>query len=276
MHFIQLNTRCEPEFSDILIAELAELDFDSFEENKNGFAAYVEEEKIDFDAIKALLERYAGLTALHYSFQKIDRENWNQTWESNYQPIVIKDQILVKAPFHQIDESFPVVITIIPKMSFGTGHHATTSQMLTHLLEYKPLDFKVIDAGTGTGILAIMAEKMGAFSVLAFDNDPWCIENCKENFNLNHSEKCEVRLARSMHELSTEKVDMVLANINKNVLLSEMALYAKALKSNGLLLLSGFYTEDLADIETSANHHQLTLIDQSAKENWACLVLRKN
>lgn len=276
MHFIQLNTRCAPEFSDILIAELAELEFDSFEENKQGFSAYVEEEKIDFDAIKALLERYASMTALHYSFQKIDRENWNQTWESNYQPIVVKDQILIKAPFHEVEDDFPVVITIIPKMSFGTGHHATTSQMLAFLLENKPEGMAVIDAGTGTGILAIMAEKMGATQVLGFDNDPWCIENCKENFNLNHTTKCEVVLAKTMKELSLGAVEMVLANINKNVLLAEMELYSNKLKPNGLLLISGFYTEDVSDLELQASNHQLTLIDQSAKDNWACLVFRKN
>lgn len=276
MHFIQLNTRCTPEFSDILIAELAELEFDSFEENKQGFSAYVEEEKIDFDAIKALLERYASMTALHYSFQKIDKENWNQAWESNYQPIVVKDQILIKAPFHEVEDDFPLVITIIPKMSFGTGHHATTSQMLAFLLEYKPLNMNLIDAGTGTGILAIMAEKMGATHVLGFDNDPWCIENCKENFDLNHTRKCQVVLAKTMKELSTDPVEMVLANINKNVLLAEMEYYSKSLKSNGLLLLSGFYTEDLADIETQASENQLLLINQSAKDNWACLVFRKS
>lgn len=276
MHFIQLTAHCSPEFSDILIAELAELEFDSFEENRNGFSAYVEEEKVDFDAIKALLERYAPMTALHYSFQKIDKQNWNERWEANYQPIVVKDQILIKAPFHQVNENFPVVITIIPKMSFGTGHHATTSQMLAFLLQYKPSNQEVIDAGTGTGILAIMAEKMGARRIVAFDNDPWCIENCRENFKLNHTRFSQVFLAKSLKELPSEPVEMVLANINKNVLLAEMSSYAETLKTSGLLVLSGFYSEDIADLEMAARSNSLLLHDQSAKDNWACLVFQKS
>ena len=153
------------------MAELAEIGFDTFEENQNGFHAYIEEAQMDFEATKSLLEQYAGLSPIHYGMQKIARENWNQTWESNYPPIVIGNQILVKTPFHQIEEDFKVVLTIIPKMSFGTGHHATTSQMLSMLLAHPPEKARVVDAGTGTGILAIMAEKLGAEDILGFDND---------------------------------------------------------------------------------------------------------
>ena len=276
MHFIQLNTRCSPDFTDILIAELAELEFDSFEENKVGFSAYVEENKIDFEATKALLEKYAALSPISYAFQKIDRENWNQSWESNYQPIVIEDEILIKAPFHQVDGSFPHVITVVPKMSFGTGHHATTSQMLAFLLKYKPVNQHVLDAGTGTGILAIMAEKLGAKQVEAFDNDPWCIENSQENFALNHTLHCRVVLAKTAADIAGKTFGTILANINKNILLAEMHLYVQKLKPGGLLFLSGFYTEDIADLEQLAHYNQMQTIDQSAKDNWACLVLKKN
>jgi len=276
MNFIQLNVRCAPEFSEILIAELAEYEFDSFEENKQGFSAYIEEQKVDFEATKALLEQYAAITPLSYGLQKIARENWNKTWESNYQPIVIADQILIKTPFHDIPEDYTHVITIIPKMSFGTGHHATTSQILALLLNYSPVNQTVIDAGSGTGILAIMAEKLGASHVLGFDNDPWCIENGNENFGLNHCTKCEIVLASSIAQLQSPKVQVILANINKNVILSELDSYSNQLEINGLLFLSGFYAEDVADIQHLAETKDFTLIDQSAKDNWACLLYKKS
>jgi ribosomal protein L11 methyltransferase len=276
MNFIQVNVRCASEFTDILIAELAELEFESFEENKVGFNAYIEESKIDFESTKAIFEQYAGLTALHYGMQKIARENWNQEWENNYPPILIGDRILVKTPFHKTEENFEVVITVIPKMSFGTGHHATTSQMLAFLLQYKPENHTVIDAGTGTGILAIMAEKMGAASALGFDNDPWCIENAQENYGLNQCSRCSVVLASTMTDIPGKPVDSVIANINKNVILKELPLYAGRLKENGLLFLSGFYTEDVQDIETLAIQHGLEPLDSSSHDNWACLVYQKS
>lgn len=271
MHFIQLNSRCSPEMSDILIAELAELGFESFEENPNGFSAYVEEQRMDFTETKALMERYSSLEPISYGLQKIEKQNWNEEWEKNFEPIVVEDQILVKAPFHKIKENYPVVITITPKMSFGTGHHATTCQMLKFILRYSPANKKVLDAGCGTGILAIMAEKAGAQSVLAFDNDPWCIENAAENFQQNHCQNCRVELASSLTEIGG-RYDTILANINKNVLLSELKNYAKALEINGLLIISGFYEEDIADLEKKASEFELSLRDQSGHDNWACLV----
>jgi ribosomal protein L11 methyltransferase len=275
MNFIQVNVRCSPEFSDILIAELAELEFDSFEENTTGFTAYVEEIKMEFESTKNLFERYSELTSISYGMQKIAKENWNQEWENNFPPIVIGDKILVKTPFHKINEDFEVVLTVVPKMSFGTGHHATTSQMLSFLLTYKPDKKHVIDAGTGTGILAVMAEKMGAISVLAFDNDPWCIENSIENFGLNSCSKCSVKLASSMSEIVSHNVETLLANINKNVILKELPQYSSRLNSDGLLFLSGFYVEDIPDIEILATSHQLRIIDSSSHDNWACLVFQK-
>jgi len=275
MNFIQLNVRCTAEYSEILVAELSELEFDSFEENKEGFSAYIEEEKIDFETTKALLEEYAGLTALSYGLQKIAKENWNKTWESNYEPIVIDNQILIKTPFHEIAEVYKHVITIIPKMSFGTGHHATTSQILALMLKYPPNNQTVIDAGSGTGILAIMAEKLGANQVIGFDNDAWCIENGTENFGLNHCQKSKIVLASSINELESSKAGVILANINKNVILSELEFYSKYLETNGLLFLSGFYLEDVADIHTLSLSKGLSLVDQTSKDNWACLLYKK-
>jgi ribosomal protein L11 methyltransferase len=276
MYYIQLHVRCANDFSEILMAELAEIGFDTFEENQNGFHAYIEEAQMDFEGTKALLEQYAGLSPIHYGMQKIARENWNQTWESNYPPIVIGDQILVKTPFHTIKENFQIVLTIIPKMSFGTGHHATTSQMLSMLLAHPPTGAKVVDAGTGTGILAIMAEKLGAIEVLGFDNDPWCIENSQENYGLNNCTVCTSVLASSLAEFKLAPADAILANINKNVILKEIPDYAIGLKPGGQLFLSGFFTEDCPDIEKLALENGLTETDSMSHDNWACLLFTKS
>jgi ribosomal protein L11 methyltransferase len=275
MHFIQIQIRCEADFSDILIAELAELGFDSFEEFKSGFSGYILEESMDFEATKSMLEHYASITPLSYSLQKIEKENWNQKWESHYEPIVVDEQVLIKAPFHQISENYPFVLNIIPKMSFGTGHHPTTSQMVSFLLQYPPKEKEVIDAGSGTGILAIMAEKLGAKKVLAFDNDPWCIDNGNENLKTNGCEKTEMVLATTLKGLTENPVDVILANINKNVILPELENYSKSLVSEGFLFLSGFYTEDVTDIDFAASSLGLKLMDQKAKDNWACLLYKK-
>jgi ribosomal protein L11 methyltransferase len=275
MHYIEVSVRCDSGFSEILIAELGELGFDTFQEQPSGFLAYVEEDRMDYEGLKDLMERYASLTPLHYSMQKVARENWNRQWEENYPPIVIDDEVLIKTPFHQIDENYPVVLTVVPKMSFGTGHHATTSQMIRFLSRFRPEGLRVLDAGTGTGILAIMAEKTGARQVTGFDNDPWCIENSEENFTLNGCTRCRVVQASSVKELPGGEWDLILANINKNVILSETAAYAAALQPGGQLWVSGFYTEDVPDIEKSAGSKGFRKLESSVRDTWACLIFEK-
>jgi ribosomal protein L11 methyltransferase len=276
IQYLQLNVRCQPDFSDVLIAELAEIGFDIFEENKSGFSAFAEEEKLDFDVCKELLEQYADRTALSYGIQKVARENWNKQWESHYPPVVIDNRILIRTSFHQVEETYPVEILITPKMSFGTGHHATTAQMLSFLLDFPPKGKAVVDAGCGTGILAIMAEKEGASAVLAFDNDPWCIENSEENFRLNHCQRIKAVLASGIQEVEDIHPGVILANINKNIILRELPAYANCLEGNGQLFLSGFYSEDVADIKELAEKLGLHLFRQSERDNWACLIFQKD
>ncbi len=275
MHYMQLSVRCNPEFSEVLIAELAEMGFDVFEETSDGFSAFAEENQPDFDACKELLEKYAELTSLSYGVRRVERENWNREWEKNYPPVVVEDKILIHTDFHKVEKSYPYSIRITPKMSFGTGHHATTAQMLTFLLQFPLPGKKVIDAGCGTGILAIMAEKCGASDVTGFDHDPWCIENSEENFQLNNCTNCRAILASGISELKEKDADIILANINKNIILQEISCYSDYLKSGGLLFLSGFYTEDVPDIDEIASRHALEISAQSQKENWACLVYKK-
>lgn len=275
IQYLQLSVRCSPEFSEVLIAELAELGFDVFEESSDGFSAFAEENQPDFDACKELLEKYAEFTALSYSVRKVDRQNWNSEWENNYPPVVIDEAILIHTDFHKIEKTYPYHIRITPKMSFGTGHHATTSQMLSFLLQFPVQGLRVVDAGCGTGILAIMAEKCGASEVTGFDHDAWCIENSEENFQLNHCKNCKALLASGISILGPEPADLILANINKNIILQELPDYYRFLQPGGSLFLSGFYSSDVADIHEIAIRTGLELHAQSEKENWACLVYRK-
>ncbi len=275
MDYIQVQISCSPEFREILIAELAGLQFESFEEFNSGFSGFIQEDCLDFEETKLLLEHYAGLCALSYSFQKIARENWNQKWESHYEPVLIDDQVLIRAPFHTAGGQYPFELEIIPKMSFGTGHHPTTTQMISLLLKHPPQGKTVIDAGSGTGILAIMAEKLGANSVLAFDNDPWCIENGLENVKANHCAKTSMVLAGSLAQAETQPADVILANINKNILLAEMEFYGRNLTEGGQLFLSGFYTEDIPDMHAAAGKFGFSPVEKSEKDNWACLLYKK-
>lgn len=278
MDFIQLHVTCPSDLTEILIAELAELGFDSFEENPSDFFAYIAEDQVDYEACKRLMESYAALAQgpLFYSIRKIARENWNETWEKNFSPIVVDNQVLIRAPFHSSDSSFPLELVIQPKMSFGTGHHATTSQMISFLLKYPPLGQSVIDAGSGTAILAIAAEKLGASQVWGFDLDDWCIENGHENVDLNACQAIEIAKADTILAYTGKGVDLILANINKNVLLAEMEGYAAKLKPEGQLFISGFYVEDIADLNAKALSCGFQLSDQSHKNEWACLVYRKS
>ena len=275
MHYIQLQVSCPADFREILIAELAGLEFESFEEFNSGFSAFILEDDLDFEETKLLLETYAGRIPLSYSFQKIARENWNKKWESHYEPVVIDNQVLIKAPFHHTSGDYPFVLEIIPKMSFGTGHHPTTVQVISMLLKFPPAGKSVVDAGSGTGILAIMAEKLGASEVLAFDNDPWCIENGKENVSGNQCRKIRMVEADSVKQSGARPAEVILANINKNILLAEMEFYAQCLQDSGLLFVSGFYTEDIPDLNASASAFSLQLADRSEKDNWACLLYKK-
>lgn len=275
MSFKVIKVNCNADFGDMLMAELAEVGFDSFEEQEQGFEASIATEAFADATIKELMERYEGMTSLSYQVEEVEKKNWNEEWEKNYDPIFIADQCVVRASFHKIDKAFPYEIIINPKMSFGTGHHETTHLMLSHQLEVDHAEAAVMDAGCGTGILSIMASKVGAMHVLAYDIDDWCVENSRENFELNACENIDV-VQGTIETLKIEgEFDIILANINKNVLLEEIPAYVKLLVSGGKLLLSGFYEEDVLDIETLCAKHQLKTIKQSTRNRWAALVLEK-
>jgi len=274
MEYLEFKLKCIDEFREILIAELSAIGFDSFLETEEGIDACAESEGFDRDAFEAVISQYQKVAQITVEEANLPKINWNEEWEKNYDPIEVDDLVYVRASFHPSRVDFKHEIVINPKMSFGTGHHATTFQMLRHQGKLDHQDKRVLDVGSGTGILAIMAQLLGANDVEAFDIDDWCVENGNENFDLNHL-KTRMQLG-TIREVNPQGVfDIVLANINKNVLLDEMEIYSELLKPEGYLLLSGFYTEDVEDLMKIAIPLGLTLISHQAKDNWAALILRK-
>jgi ribosomal protein L11 methyltransferase len=271
MSFITLNIQCDEEKREFLIAELSFLAFDAFEETEDGLLASCENDQWQEEEVKPVLERYG----VAYKVEEIEKVNWNEEWEKNYDPVLVEDQCIVRATFHAPRPEFPYEIIITPKMSFGTGHHATTYQVLKYQLGVDHSNKKVIDVGCGTGALAIMAHKRGATDISAVDIDDWCIENSTENFELNDCADIKLQLGGIEVIPETEKFDLMLANINKNVLLAQMKDYSKRLSSGAELVLSGFYTEDIPDLLEEAKKHDLEFITQSERNRWAMLALRR-
>ena len=273
MYYTRLTVLCDTEFSEILMAEIGEVGFDTFMENETGFEAYCEQDKFDVSLLQDLKERYSFVSPLSFSFDKIEKKNWNEEWEKNLQPIIVDDRCLVRAEFHKIEKKYPYEIIITPKMSFGTGHHQTTHLMLKAQLDIDHQNKTVMDAGCGTAILSIMASKRGAKSIEAFDIDEWSVINGQENIENNHCNNINIRQGKITELAFSGSFDLILANINKNVLLAEMEQYAKYLQPGGQLLLSGFYTHDIIDLAAAASRFGLQEKSRDERETWACLLL---
>lgn len=274
MNYIELTVATEDDFVEILIAELAELGFDSFVETNDGVQAYIIETEFREDTVKQLLETYAGRTSVSYSLKNIVQQNWNAEWEKNFEPIAVDDKIFVRAAFHAPDPTFEHNIVITPKMSFGTGHHETTSMVMELQLGIDHNSKTVLDVGTGTGILSILAAKLGAAQINAFDIDEWSAENTEENQELNNVPNMSVRLGTIQDEPHAV-YDIVLANINRNILLDEIPIYATFMKSGSYLFVSGFYELDKPDIQAVAENNGLEKIDERNKNQWAAVVFIK-
>lgn len=273
MYHTCLQVTCDPEYSEILLAELAQANFDTFLENENGFEAYVEGEGYDKPLVEAILKKYHSLANVDFSFSQIQKRNWNEEWEKSYAPILVDDKCLIRASFHQPEKQYPYEIIITPKMSFGTGHHQTTYLMVKDMLAIDHRNKRVMDAGCGTAILSIMASKLGAHEVEAFDIDEWSVINGNENTGINHCHNIRIQQGTIREVELSGKFDIILANINKNVLLDEMNIYSKYLRRGGFLLLSGFLTADLPDILNEAAHRHLEEVKRDEREMWAAVVL---
>jgi ribosomal protein L11 methyltransferase len=260
--------------SEILIAELSYAGFESFVENEEGVTAYVVSEEFDEEAFAGLHVLQSDEFEITYTSQEIEKVNWNIEWEKNFNPITIEDQCSVRAPFHEKPETeFDIIIE--PKMSFGTGHHATTHMMLQFILKNEWEDKTVLDMGCGTGVLAILAEMKGAKSVDAIDIDNWCYLNSMENVVRNNCEHISV-YEGAAELLDGKHYDMIIANINRNILLEDISRYSKCLNSDGKLFLSGFYIEDIPVIEEECNLNGLKIDDELEQENWTALSFIKS
>jgi ribosomal protein L11 methyltransferase len=254
---------------EILIAELEELPFESFLETESGCIAYVQKQFWTDNILDgiAILEN----TAFKISFiiEEIEQVNWNKEWENNFEPIDVDGKCHVRAPFHpKTDAEFDIVIE--PKMSFGTGHHETTHMMIQHLLSIEIAGLKTLDMGCGTAILAILAEMKGAKPIDAIDIDNWCYLNAVENAERNGCSEITVYEGEASL-LINKKYDLIIANINRNILLNDMQIYVAALNPKGILLLSGFYKEDICVINASCVEKGLTFRNKLERNNWVAL-----
>ena len=275
MFYTRLSVICDLGFSEILMAELAEAGFDTFLELENGFEAYCEDETFNATLVSEIQAKYSFVSPLAFSFDTVEKQNWNEEWEKNVDPIIVDSRCLVRAEFHKIEKKYPYEIIITPKMSFGTGHHQTTYLMLKAQLDIDHTHKRVMDVGCGTAILSIMASKRGAKSVDAFDIDEWSVINGEENIANNNCPNITLQQGKISELKFVGRYDIILANINKNVLRDEMTLYSQYLENNGLLLISGFYEPDINELKNCAHPFSLTEVSRDERESWACILFRK-
>ena len=253
---------------DLLINDLAEIGFDTFEIVDAGFKAYIRSSAFNEQALSNQLAPHHKIFTFSYETNVIPQKNWNQVWESNFEPIQIRDQVWVRATFHEPRPEFPYEVVIDPKMAFGTGHHETTSMMMDLILDADLAGKKVLDMGCGTGILAILASKLGAEDITAIDYDPICFESVVENAALNNITNIKA-ICGSKEVIPNEQFDIILANINRNILLDQIAHYSEVLKPGGEIYFSGFYeSPDLDIIKEEAVKYGLKYISHKKTKDW--------
>lgn len=270
-NYLEFNFKIEPlePGAEILIAELGYLGFESFVEEEDGITAYIPVEEYEDDLLTGVHILQSDEVEITYSKNEIEKVNWNEEWEKNFTPIVVDDKCSVRATFHpSADTEFEIVID--PKMSFGTGHHATTHMMIQHLLKNDVVDKNVLDMGCGTGVLAILASMKGAHFVDAIDIDNWCFQNSLENVKRNNCDNISVEEGGA-ELLKDRKYHIILANINRNILLKDLPVYVESLEKEGSLFLSGFYTEDLTTIRDAAEKQGLKYKGHFEKQNWVAV-----
>ena len=276
MEYTEVDIKVNPvaPFSDILVARLNEIEFESYTEDETGLKAYVQTHLLDESAVKEIIAEVAELCELTFSINKVKQENWNKKWENNFEPVHINDKCVIRAHFH---DAFPDVeqeIIITPKMSFGTGHHETTSLVMNEMFG---IDFKnksVLDMGSGTGVLAILAAKLGANSLIGIDFDEWAYKNAVENAALNGVSNIDF-IHGDADAIAGATFDIVLANINRNIILQDIATYVGAMNAQSKILFSGFLKEDIPLILEKSEQLGLELVVSKHKNKWQMLHLKK-
>lgn len=256
---------------DLLINSLSELGFDTFEDTEQGFRAYIPSSELDEENVNQLKEVYAHLFSFTYTSNSIPHQNWNEIWESNFEPLQVAGRCYIRATFHEAHPEFEYEIVIDPKMAFGTGHHQTTSLMMEFMLEEDFNGKHVLDMGCGTGILAILASKMGAAQILAIDYDEVCYESTIENSELNKISNI-IPLCGSKEVIPSLKFDVILANINRNILLDQLKRYAEVSAEGTELFLSGFYQDpDLGIIKDKCESLGFKYLSHKLLDNWVAV-----
>ena len=273
--YIEYDFRISPAepATEILVAELGEVGFESFVENETGMLAYIQKNDWFENMLDDIFILNSDEFEIEYDFHEVAQTNWNEEWEKNFEPIQVDDLVSIRAPFHE-NPHLKYEIIIEPKMSFGTGHHETTHMMIQHLLELNLENKKILDMGCGTGILAIFAEIKGAKPIDAIDIDEWCYTNSIENIERNNCNHISVYQGDASL-LIDKKYEVIIANINRNILLADMKTYSNCLEKNGILLLSGFYEEDLPIIDKEASKNQLKLEKTKKRNQWISVHYKK-
>ncbi len=259
---------------EVLVAELAELGFESFVETDEGVKAYIVAADWNEGLLAELMTSQIEDQKIEWTSIEIEAVNWNAEWEKSFDPIIVDNKCLIRAPFHEVEGSFEYVINIEPKMSFGTGHHSTTHLMMGEMMNMDWKGKHVLDMGAGTAVLAILAEMMGAESADAIDIDEWAYLNSLENLERNNCTR--IKSYQGGAELLTnQEYDIILANINRNILLRDMKEYVKVLKTGGEILFSGFYTQDIPELERVGGELGLKLVLQRERNEWCLLKMIK-
>ncbi len=283
MDYTAINFNITPfseEIADILIATMSSIGYEGFQYTDTGFTAYITCEQFEEERIQKLeiLQSLAVDYQIDWNFYVLQDRDWNLEWEKNFTPIVVDNRILIRAGFHPTIPGIDYEIIIEPKMSFGTGHHPTTTLMLETLLDFsgQMKGKRVLDMGCGTGILSILAAKLGASTVTGIDIDEWSYRNARENIENNQLQNIQIKIGNAGLLEKEKEFDFILANINRNILLTDMPFYERCLKNGGILIMSGFYTQDLPSIRQKAAELGMTYGDQKMKQNWVAVSFTKN
>lgn len=270
MNYIEVALHLNPFYpwNEVFVAYLSDLDFESFQEDKPILKAYISESHFNNLKFENLITEFRSKELqFSYELNKIPQQNWNAVWESQFEPVIIENKLRILAPFHEKNNFFGKTIFIEPKMSFGTGHHQTTYLMCRTMFDLDLNNKFVLDMGSGTGVLAILAEQLGAKYIEAFDIEPWSVENCDENAIRNECTKIKSLLG------DVDKVqgqfDVILANINKNVLKRHIPYYSQLIRSNGQLLLSGFFMSDGNEIKDCAMENGFEFVNSENQDGWS-------
>ncbi|WP_379969650.1 50S ribosomal protein L11 methyltransferase [Epilithonimonas sp. UC225_85] len=272
--YLEFNFKIKPlqPWNEILMAELIEIGFDSFTEEYDGILGYIQKDLFNEEELKNIYLLQNEEIEISYTYEEMPNINWNEEWEKNFSPINVEDKVLIRAEFHESDPNMHEIV-IQPKMSFGTGHHPTTHLMIQQMLDMDLDNKKVLDMGCGTSVLAIFAKQKGAGRTVAIDIDEWSVENSKENAARNNVE-LDIELGTA-DNLGKEKFEIILANINRNILISDIPTYVSVLEDGGKLLLSGLCFFDVDDILEVCTEQNLKLEKKIQREEWVSLLLSK-